>query len=248
MKKHWLQLSAALLIGVLFLSINLKTKHFAPKEQQGTHELSIKADRDEMDAPEEFFRYHQEIRTGVGQTEPQYPMNYKMIELNKAMARVNALNKSAALTWVERGPGNVGGRTRGLVVDPDDATKLTWFAGSVGGGIWKTTDGGASWVTKTADAPNLSIASIVMAPSNHSILYAATGEGFGNVDAIKGNGVFKSTNRGETWSQLASTANNTDFSYVNRVIVDPANENTVLATTNNGIYRSVNGGTSWSQV
>lgn len=248
MKKRWLQICAVLLTGALFFSISMRTKHFTPGALQGTRALSVQEERDEMDAPEEFARYHQEIRTGAGQTEPHYPMNYTMIELNKAIAHVGVLNKSQALTWVERGPGNVGGRTRGLVVDPDDATKMTWFAGSVGGGIWKTTDGGQSWVTKTANAPNLSIASIVMANSNHNIMYAATGEGFGNIDGIKGNGIFKSTNRGEAWSQLASTANNTDFSYVNRVIVDPANDNTVLAATNSGIFRSTDGGTSWSQV
>ena len=47
-----------------------------------------------------------------------------------------------AFNWTERGPGNVSGRTRGIIIDPDDATNDTWFVGSVGGGVWKTTEPG----------------------------------------------------------------------------------------------------------
>ena len=82
------------------------------------------------------------------------------------------------------------------MVDPDDETFDTWFAGSVAGGIWKTTDAGETWTNKTPDLPNLSIATMVMAPSNHSILYAGTGEGFYNIDAVRGDGILKSTDGG----------------------------------------------------
>ncbi len=91
------------------------------------------------DRPDLFAQYERDIRTRDGQTSPQYPMNYKIKELLKArnLSSTRGLNKpskSQALSWVERGPGNVAGRTRGIIVDPDDATHDTWFVGSVGGG------------------------------------------------------------------------------------------------------------------
>jgi photosystem II stability/assembly factor-like uncharacterized protein len=203
----------------------------------------------EMDAPEEFERYHREIRTRDGETGPSYPMNYRMIEVNKAReAKATSLFKYTGLPWVERGPGNVGGRTRGLIVDPDDPTKNTWFAGSVGGGIWKTTNAGTTWSNKTPTIPNLATVTIAMAASNHAIIYAGTGEGFSNTDAVRGDGIWRSIDRGETWTQLSSTAGNADFWYVNRVTVDPSNENVVLAATNTAILRSTTGGSSWTRV
>jgi hypothetical protein len=79
-------------------------------------------------------------------------------------------------------------------------------------------------------------------------LYAGTGEGYNNIDAVRGDGIWVSSDRGETWSQLPSTRSNSDFSYVNRVIVDPTNDKVVLAATNAGIFRSTNGGTTWATV
>ncbi|TSA19521.1 T9SS C-terminal target domain-containing protein [bacterium] len=207
---------------------------------------SYEGKAEKVDAPEEFERYERDIRTRDGDWGPTYPTNYKMMEVNKANDRKAAsLNKLAALPWTEVGPGNVGGRTRGLIVDPDDPAKNTWFAGSVSGGIWKTTNAGTTWLNKTPSMPNLATVTLAMAASSHSILYAGTGEGFGNTDAVRGDGIWKSTDRGETWTQLSSTASNSDFSYVNRVIVDPANANVVLAATNTGIFRSTDGGGTW---
>ncbi|MCU0611821.1 MAG: T9SS type A sorting domain-containing protein [Candidatus Eisenbacteria bacterium] len=203
-----------------------------------------------FDNPGEFFRLHQEIRTRSTEPAPSYPPNYRMIELEKARARAH---KGTRLDWVDRGPANVSGRTRAIVVDPADPTNNTWFAGAVAGGIWKTTDAGQSWENTTPNLPNLSIAAMVMAPSNQNVLYAGSGEGFYNIDAVRGDGIMKSTDRGVTWAQLpASVA----FSSVNRIIVDPSNENILLAAVQanrndagvnplSRIYKSIDGGDSW---
>jgi len=156
------------------------------------------------------------------------------------------LRKSAALDWTEHGPGNVGGRTRAVVVHPSNSD--IWWAGAVGGGIWKTSDGGTTWVCKTDDMPVISVTSIEICKNSPAILYAGTGEGFYNYDAIIGDGMFKSTDGGETWQQLASTVGNNSFRYVNRIIVDPSNADIVLAATNSGVYRSTNGGSNWTEV
>ena len=110
------------------------------------------------------------------------------------------MNKSAAvLPWIERGPGNVSGRVRGLLVDPDDKTGNTWFVGSVGGGIWKTTDAGKKWRNLSPNLPNLAVSTLAMSKVNTNIIYAGTGESMFNVDAINGDGIFKSTDKGENW-------------------------------------------------
>ncbi|MGH7494707.1 MAG: VPS10 domain-containing protein [bacterium] len=210
--------------------------------------------------PNEFARFQRMIRTNNGEIAPSYPSNYKLKEWAKAKTARSqrALHKNEAkLPWVERGPNNVGGRTRALLVDPADPTFRTWFAGSVGGGIWKTTDGGQTWANKTPDLPNLATTTLAMAASNSDVLYAGTGEGFYNADAINGDGVFKSVDRGETWEQLAATANDPGFENINRIIVSPENENLVLLCANtgftraerlSGIFRSIDGGETWTEV
>ncbi|MCI0751176.1 MAG: T9SS type A sorting domain-containing protein [Flammeovirgaceae bacterium] len=204
-----------------------------------------------FNGPAEFAKFHRDIRTREGEDKPAYKTGYKFAELTKAKNQAALFRKGARMqdngvtAWTERGPANVPGRTRGLIVDPDDATKNTWFAGSVGGGVWKTFNAGQSWTWLTPDLPNLSTTVLAMAESNHDIIYLGTGEGFGNVDGIDGAGIFKSTNRGVSWSQLSSTS---DFSDVNRIIVDPSNASIVIAATNFGIYRTINGGDDWTKV
>lgn len=198
------------------------------------------------DFPGEFQRLHYELRTSEGDAGPAYPPNYRISELEKAVA----LKKRGSIDrpWISRGPGNVGGRTRGLIIDPGDASGNTWLAGAVGGGIWKTTNAGTSWENLTPELPYLAIAAMAFAPSNPNVMYSGTGEGFGGIGSIVGEGIFKSTDRGATWTQLASTATDPDFRFVNRIIVDPSSENVLLAATNEALFRSTNGGTSFTEV
>jgi len=88
--------------------------------------------------PDLFFQYHHDIRANEHGV-VEYPVGYRTTEFQKALAR--AKSTGSTLGWAERGPGNVGGRTRAILVDPDDPLS-TWWAGSVSGGLWKTTDRG----------------------------------------------------------------------------------------------------------
>ncbi|QXD16905.1 T9SS type A sorting domain-containing protein [Rhodocaloribacter litoris] len=200
---------------------------------------------DAMGYPDYFAAYHAGIRTRPDGT--TYPPNYRQEALWKARAAAKGRARRA-LPWRERGPGNVSGRTRALAVDPEDPTHRTWIAGSVGGGLWKTTDAGQTWQALGTDMPNLAISALVQAPSNPDVLYAGTGEGFFNVDAVSGAGIFKTTDRGQTWVQLPATATDPDFRWVNRLIIDPAREDVVLAATNEGIFRTEDGGITWATV
>jgi len=147
--------------------------------------------------------------------------------------------------WSPLGPGNVGGRTRALIVDPKSPGTL--YAGGVAGGVWKTTDGGLSWTSLDDLAPNLAIGSLAMDPRDSRIVYAGTGEGFFNEDAARGAGIFKTRDGGITWERLAST-DNPAFHYVNDLVVSRHDPRRVYAATRSGVWRSKNGGQTWSRV
>jgi hypothetical protein len=154
--------------------------------------------------------------------------------------------KDAGLwNWEWLGPGNIGGRIRAIAVNPSDANIL--FVGGVGGGLWKSTNGGSSWTVVNDFLANPAITSIVYDPTNLNIMYAATGEGFYNFDALPGAGIFKSTNGGLTWNQLAST-NNTDFQLVNRLSHHLDSTGVLYAGTTapNRVVKSSDGGASWT--
>jgi len=146
--------------------------------------------------------------------------------------------------WTSRGPNNIGGRTRTLIIHPTQTNRL--WAGAVGGGVWSSGDGGLTWSPAADHLANLSVVSMAIAPSNPNIIYAGTGETWGSGDGVYGLGVCKSTDGGATWNFLNSTKSwsNND---VMCVAVSPTNANVVLAMKfYQGIYRTANGGSSWS--
>jgi photosystem II stability/assembly factor-like uncharacterized protein len=145
-------------------------------------------------------------------------------------------------SWQWLGPGNIGGRIRGIVIDPGDPSRM--WAASVGGGVWHTQDGGASWATVDDFLGNLSCSCLAMDPANPLIIYAGTGEGFWNGDALPGNGIFATTDAA-TWAVLPATRA-PEFTYVNRIAV--AGSGVVLAATNSGLFRSADAGANWTQV
>lgn len=196
--------------------------------------------------PDRFFQYHRDIRASSSGTLDEYPVGYRIREFEKALRGAKA--PVAKLDWSERGPGNVGGRTRAILVDPDDPNMNTWWAGSVSGGLWKTTDGGYKWKPLTDHLPNLSVSCLAMAESNHDIIYMGTGEGMALAGAVSGNGIFKSSDRGVTWIHLTATTSSDYFRYVNRLAVDPSSPDVVLAATDRGIFRTTDGGNGWEHV
>ena len=237
----------------------------AAEIQAALNKLAAKQSKDRIKAenPGALIEAMADIKTGAdGQT---YPVGYRVAERLKARARKHAGDAvaGAPLPWTERGPGNISGRARAIVVDAADPGGNSWFIASVGGGIWYTTDQGQNWADLTPDLPNLSTSSLEQSQSNPDILYAGTGMGFGRVVDLAGSGIWKSTDHGQTWQQLASTADGQLFSAINRIVVDPANPDVVLVCGNDsrahqyakppaakrsGIYKSTDGGESWTLV
>ena len=147
--------------------------------------------------------------------------------------------------WASLGPGNIGGRTRSILINPQDANVM--YAAGVAGGVWKTTNGGQSWAPIADVIANLAVNSMSMAPGDPNVIYAGTGEGYFNVDAVRGAGIFKTTDGGATWARLES-ANTPDFHYVNDIVISPNDRNRIYAATGTGVWRSTDGGTTWTRV
>jgi PKD repeat protein len=174
------------------------------------------------------------------------------------IARTISMNAAiTGITWTERGPTNVGGRTRGVAFDPNDGTSKKCWAGGVGGGLWYTNDITATtpvWNHVDDMWDNIAISSIAFDPANTQNIYVGTGEGWSNLGAQQGGGIWKSANGGTTWSRLASTSpvSVNYFNYVNKLAV--TSTGVVLAATAGnytnvgGVMRSTDGGATWSNV
>ena len=154
----------------------------------------------------------------------------------------------SGVQWEERGPDNVGGRTRALLFDPNDPTGKRVFAGSVAGGLWVNADpqlSGSPWQAIDDFWANLAITCLAADPSDPQKLYAGTGEGFLNRDAVRGDGIWRSTDGGTTWNQLPSTASTSDFYFTNDLLV--LGNGILVAATQRGIFQSTDDGTTWTR-
>ena len=157
-----------------------------------------------------------------------------------AQAATGQLAGIAPANWQELGPGNIGGRICSILTHPTNPDLL--YVGSVSGGIWRSTNRGVTWAPLNDFMANLCIGSLVMDRTNSNVIYAGTGELYSG-DGLPGAGVFKSTDGGTNWTQLAATAS---WQAVNRLVQSPTSANTLLAATTIGIFRTTDGGTTWS--
>ncbi|MCI1187098.1 T9SS type A sorting domain-containing protein [Hymenobacter sp. DH14] len=166
--------------------------------------------------------------------------------------RGTATTGLANASWVERGPSNVGGRLLALLVDPTDATGNTVWAGAAGGGLWKATNassGSIAWTNANSYFNNLAVSALAAVPGTSPlVMYCGTGEGFFNLDAVRGAGIYKSTDGGTTWAPLAATVSNSDFWRIQKIVVHPVTKDVYAATRSGGLYRSKDGGSTWAQV
>ena len=159
-------------------------------------------------------------------------------------------NLYSGLRWRMIGPfrgGRVNG-VSGVVGQPD-----TFYFGSVGGGVWKSENSGRTW-TPVFDRTNVaSIGAIAVAPSNPKVVYVGTGEADMRDSIAFGNGVYKSTNAGLTWTHAGLE----NTKQIGRIIVDPKDPSTVFVAAlgnayapnpDRGVYRSHDGGATWQKV
>jgi photosystem II stability/assembly factor-like uncharacterized protein len=169
--------------------------------------------------------------------------NGRGVDSAELMGRTAGLNPDQS-GWQWLGPANIGGRTRAIVIHPTRPNTM-WVA-SVGGGVWRTDDGGTQFVAVDDRMSNLAVTTLAIDPANASRVYAGTGEGYYNVDGLRGAGIFRTVD-GVNWTQIAATAIPA-FYYVNRLAVSRDGVS-VLAATRDGMYRSADAArATWTRV
>ena len=156
----------------------------------------------------------------------------------------------SGLEWRLIGPFR-GGRAIAVSGIPGNST--TFYSGSVGGGVWRTTDAGMVWEPIFNGQPIASIGAIAVAPSDPKVIYVGTGEADIRSNLASGDGVYKSTDAGQTWTNIGLR----DTRQISSIVVDPQNANIVYVgalghayAPNNerGVYKSTDGGASWTKV
>lgn len=155
--------------------------------------------------------------------------------------------QALGLNWAQRGPDNIAGRAKSIIVDNRDATGKTLFAGSVAGGIWKSLTGGLTWNQVDCGGINLNVSCMVQA-SNGDI-YAGSGDyyyNFLNTPTFLGRGIFKSSD-GNTFSLLESTNPSLEWNFINALAIDKSSSR-LYAANDDGIKYSDNGGVNWNPI
>jgi photosystem II stability/assembly factor-like uncharacterized protein len=153
--------------------------------------------------------------------------------------------------WVLSGPTNIGGRITDVEIPSDDMNTI--YLGAATGGVLKSTDFGQTWNNLFGNVPVVSVGDIAIDPGNSSVLYVGTGEANSSSFSFLGNGMYKSTDAGQSWNHIGLESS----AYIARVIVDYSNSQRVFAAAcgylfsyndQRGIYRSNDGGSSWQRV
>ncbi|HAS45034.1 MAG TPA: hypothetical protein DCS93_31420 [Microscillaceae bacterium] len=237
---------ALLVAGIFMLAPNAQAQQLQKVTREGNPALRAEFERARLVNPQTG-KIPEDIRT----KELTYVLTNP--SLAKVLKNKNGKTILQAATWNRRGPFNVGGRTRALAIDRTDENVI--LAGGVSGGMWRSTNGGASWTQTTGASQNKSVTDVYQDPNNTNTWYYVTGEIVGNSASgggapYRGTGVFKSTDRGITWVSLNSldpTSFTGGLQYSLRVRVDPTNSDVYVAAFD-GIYRSTNGGTSFTNV
>lgn len=196
----------------------LRKKH-AKFLAQSPYKETLKLSKQDRKAasipPNKFYERQWEltIDPSTGKPEPNNVFETQT-RLNNMRATMRTPGDASNNAWIERGPTNVGGRTRALLFDPNDATKKRVFAGAASGGLWVNNDitTATAWTRVTGVPGNLNVSCITADPNNSNILYLGTGELYTSGDCV-GNGVYKSTDGGTTWVNVPVAYTGSTFNY-----------------------------------
>ena len=286
MKKSLLAIVFLLLISaLLYVLNNSKKEHHSEILKKHPFNSSLELSKEERLSkgipPNKYFeeKYLLEINPFTGRTHPENIYNTQQSLKKKKLYQLRTPGDGIDNQWVERGPNNVAGRTRVVMFDPNDVSNKRVFAGGVSGGLWVNddiTDDTSSW-TRIGIDENLSVTCMAVDPNDSQIMYLGTGELYSPQQAL-GNGIWKSTDGGDTWNNVYKVTGTTTSGtvpgtyYMTDIIVRDkdgssatTNDSEVFAaigasfyssnpidtfvgTNNYGIFKSTDNGSNWSQV
>ncbi len=205
---------------------------------------------DEKAAPYEFFAQQRSY--------PDRDFDWKgwrktLTRIRQAEMQQQRDNGCSGMTsnWTLQGPANIAGRVNALAVSPVDQNTL--LAGFATGGIFKSGDGGVNWHPVFDDNLNLAIGSLIFSPTQPNVAYAGTGDSNIPLMAFSGNGIYKSTDAGETWHYLGLG----EAGIISKIVVHPTDPQVLFAASMGnpyvrdearGVYRSTDGGQHWQRV
>lgn len=209
------------------------------------------------------------------------PMPERVEKLQQELRKNRSENRGGGgddfSEWTERGPNNIGGRTRGVMFDPNDADHNRVFAGGVSGGLWVNediTDADSQWTLVPGIGANISVTVIISDPIDSNIFYIGSGESYTNGQAI-GRGIWKSTDGGVSWENIFGGFDSSDggqfvngIFYINDLVARINNGSTelyasiagafltysaggdlnqFLGLNEQGLYKSTDGGDNWTK-
>lgn len=172
----------------------------------------------------------------------------------KAVREAHQMHRSlsrGSYSWVPAGPTNIGGRITDIEMPAGSFSTI--YVGTASGGIFKTDNSGADWTNIFDQAATISIGDLAIGRQNTDLVYAGTGEANASSQSFRGDGIYKSTDGGDTWTHTGLD----ESAYIGRIIIDHQNEERVFVAacgnlftpdSHRGIYRTTNGGASWEQV
>jgi hypothetical protein len=172
------------------------------------------------------------------------------IAQSSALGAASASLPQAGRGWVEVGPSNIGGRVRDIATDP--TTRDVAYLATGTGGLWRTADGGASFATAWDDRLPQSMGAVAV--DSHGVVWAGTGEpDNGGGSAYYGNGVYRSTDAGRTWTDMGLADGDT----IGKIAIDPRDDDRVFVAVmgalhdtqpSRGLFMTEDGGSTWTRV
>jgi len=175
----------------------------------------------------------------------------KTVNKAKQHETLNLKNSATDTPWNLEGPTNIGGRINTIAVHPTNSDII--YVGCAKGGVFKTTDGGDNWIPIFDDQPFLAIGHIALDPVNPEIVYVGTGDVNISITFAVGNGLYKSTDGGNTWTNIGLA----EGRIISKIRINPQNPSEIYVGTmgnpyerdeNRGLYKTTNGGNSWNKV
>lgn len=260
MKKLLLLSLSLIIVCVILVFIPSKTEKTANKierkvlKMDSTKKESSPGERARFAEERFLYEYHRQVSPLTGDI-PKAEKELEFTRSKQAKLRRNTASKAIQTIYTNRGPSNYGGRTRSLVIDRSVNTGNTIIAGGVSSGVFRTTDGGANWTKVSSNGEIHNVTTIVQDPrtGQELVWYYGTGESIGNSASLSGSsyygqGIWKSTNGGITWTQMPTTAStqtsyDSDFDFIFKLAVHPISGDLYAAT--GGKIKRFNG-VSWT--